>query len=148
MKKAMTLTYETGGNLYLNVTNRCPCACVFCIRKNDDGTEEVVHEWTSKNSAEEFQVEKGTYVIHEKEAPEGFIVAEDVEVVIDRSAREHEEPVVYKFTMVDRRDTDVPTGVEELRTPIVRTILVLVIAAGALTAAYFGIVHRRKKDKD
>ena len=37
MKKAMTLTYETGGNLYLNVTNQCPCACVFCIRKNDDG---------------------------------------------------------------------------------------------------------------
>ena len=33
----MTLTYETGGNLYLNVTNQCPCACVFCIRKNDDG---------------------------------------------------------------------------------------------------------------
>ena len=123
-------------------------AVLQLIRKNDDGTEEVVHEWTSKNSAEEFQVEKGTYVIHEKEAPEGFIVAEDVEVVIDRSAREHEEPVVYKFTMVDRRDTDVPTGVEELRTPIVRTILVLVIAAGALTAAYFGIVHRRKKDKD
>lgn len=37
MKKAMTLTYETGGNLYLNVTNQCPCACVFCIRRNDDG---------------------------------------------------------------------------------------------------------------
>ena len=37
MQKAMTLTYETGGNLYLNVTNQCPCACEFCIRKNDDG---------------------------------------------------------------------------------------------------------------
>ncbi len=37
MKKAMTLTYEVGENLYLNVTNRCPCACVFCIRRNDDG---------------------------------------------------------------------------------------------------------------
>ena len=37
MKKAMTLTYETGGNLYLNITNKCPCACVFCIRNNDDG---------------------------------------------------------------------------------------------------------------
>ena len=37
MKKAMTLTYETGGKLYLNITNRCPCACTFCIRKNDDG---------------------------------------------------------------------------------------------------------------
>jgi len=37
MKKAMTLTYETGGNLYLNITNKCPCNCIFCIRNNDDG---------------------------------------------------------------------------------------------------------------
>jgi TatD family-associated radical SAM protein len=37
MKKAMTLTYEVGKNLYVNVTNRCPCSCTFCIRKNDDG---------------------------------------------------------------------------------------------------------------
>ena len=37
MKKAMTLSYETGENLYLNITNQCPCACTFCIRKNDDG---------------------------------------------------------------------------------------------------------------
>ncbi|MBP0973825.1 MAG: radical SAM protein [Oscillospiraceae bacterium] len=37
MKKAMTLTYEVGHNLYINVTNRCSCACTFCIRKNDDG---------------------------------------------------------------------------------------------------------------
>ena len=37
MKRAMTLSYETGGELYLNITNRCPCACTFCIRKNDDG---------------------------------------------------------------------------------------------------------------
>lgn len=37
MKKAMTLTYEVGDNLYINITNRCPCNCIFCIRKNDDG---------------------------------------------------------------------------------------------------------------
>lgn len=37
MQKAMTLAYEVGENLYLNVTNKCPCACTFCIRKNDDG---------------------------------------------------------------------------------------------------------------
>ena len=37
MKKAMTLTYEVGNNLYLNITNQCSCNCVFCIRKNDDG---------------------------------------------------------------------------------------------------------------
>lgn len=37
MKKSMTLSYEVGNNLYLNITNQCPCRCVFCIRKNDDG---------------------------------------------------------------------------------------------------------------
>ncbi|MBQ8926763.1 MAG: radical SAM protein [Oscillospiraceae bacterium] len=33
----MTVTYEVGDNLYVNLTNRCPCACVFCIRTHDDG---------------------------------------------------------------------------------------------------------------
>lgn len=37
MAKAMTLTYEAGDNLYINVTNRCPCNCTFCIRHNGDG---------------------------------------------------------------------------------------------------------------
>lgn len=37
MKKAMTISYEVGKNLYLNFTNKCPCACTFCIRNNSDG---------------------------------------------------------------------------------------------------------------
>lgn len=37
MAKAMTVTYEAGENLYVNITNRCPCACTFCIRNNGDG---------------------------------------------------------------------------------------------------------------
>ena len=32
----MTITYEGKNSLYLNITNRCPCACVFCLRKNKD----------------------------------------------------------------------------------------------------------------
>lgn len=35
--KAMTISYEVGKNLYLNLTNQCPCACTFCIRNNGDG---------------------------------------------------------------------------------------------------------------
>lgn len=34
---AMTIAYEVGQNLYLNITNKCPCSCTFCIRKNADG---------------------------------------------------------------------------------------------------------------
>lgn len=37
MKKAMTVTYEVGNGLYINLTNRCTNRCEFCIRNNDDG---------------------------------------------------------------------------------------------------------------
>ena len=37
MQKAMTIAYAVGKNLYLNITNRCPCACTFCIRTMCDG---------------------------------------------------------------------------------------------------------------
>jgi len=29
-----TITYTVRTGLYLNITNRCPCACTFCIRNN------------------------------------------------------------------------------------------------------------------
>lgn len=33
----MTIVYRVGSGLYVNMTNRCPCACEFCIRKNGAG---------------------------------------------------------------------------------------------------------------
>lgn len=32
----MTITYETGSGLYVNMTNRCPNACTFCVRTTAD----------------------------------------------------------------------------------------------------------------
>ena len=29
-----TITYTVKDGLYLNITNRCPCSCTFCIRNN------------------------------------------------------------------------------------------------------------------
>ena len=37
MKKMMTISYEVGDKLYMNITNKCPCNCTFCIRNNADG---------------------------------------------------------------------------------------------------------------
>ncbi len=37
MKKSMTVTYEVGEGLYINMTNRCSNRCDFCIRNNGDG---------------------------------------------------------------------------------------------------------------
>ena len=33
----MTVTYEVGDGLYINLTNRCSNNCIFCIRNNGDG---------------------------------------------------------------------------------------------------------------
>ena len=32
----MTITYGGRNSIYVNMTNRCPCACVFCLRHNKD----------------------------------------------------------------------------------------------------------------
>ena len=35
--KGLTFVYAVHYNLYINLTNRCPCSCTFCIRHNGDG---------------------------------------------------------------------------------------------------------------
>lgn len=35
--KGTTFVYPVQDNLYINLTNRCPCRCTFCIRQNGDG---------------------------------------------------------------------------------------------------------------
>lgn len=32
----MTITYAGRNGIYVNLTNRCPCACTFCLRHHDD----------------------------------------------------------------------------------------------------------------
>ena len=39
MKKGMTIVYREYSGLYINLTNRCPCACTFCIRQRVSGAE-------------------------------------------------------------------------------------------------------------
>ena len=33
----MTITYQVKQSVYVNLTNRCPCACRFCLRNNGSG---------------------------------------------------------------------------------------------------------------
>lgn len=40
-------TYE--GSAYLNITNKCPCACIFCIRSNGDGLGSADTLWHKKD---------------------------------------------------------------------------------------------------
>lgn len=40
-------TYE--GSAYMNITNRCPCSCIFCIRSNGDGLGSAETLWHKKD---------------------------------------------------------------------------------------------------
>ena len=33
----MTITYQVKNAVYVNLTNRCPCSCTFCLRHNGPG---------------------------------------------------------------------------------------------------------------
>ncbi|MDR2359778.1 MAG: TIGR04100 family radical SAM protein [Oscillospiraceae bacterium] len=42
------IVYELGGNLYINLTNRCPCDCVFCVRNSGDGIGSADNLWLER----------------------------------------------------------------------------------------------------
>ncbi len=51
---SMTILYEVHDNLYVNLTNKCPCACTFCLRQTRDHMEDSDVLWLSREpSADE-----------------------------------------------------------------------------------------------
>lgn len=56
---AMEILYEVHDNLYVNLTNRCSCACTFCLRQDRDrmgesGSLWLDHEPTADEVIKEF----------------------------------------------------------------------------------------------
>ncbi len=45
MNKSMCIAYKVHNNLYINLTNRCSCACVFCLRQTMDKVGESDTLW-------------------------------------------------------------------------------------------------------
>ena len=41
----MTIFYKFEGKMYINITNGCPCHCVFCIRDNADSIRDNDSLW-------------------------------------------------------------------------------------------------------
>lgn len=53
MKKAMTILYEVHDNIYVNLTNKCPCSCVFCLRQTRNHMENSNELWLEHDVTEE-----------------------------------------------------------------------------------------------
>ncbi len=88
MTKAMNILYEIGDTLYVNLTNRCPCRCTFCIRDESDTVNGhdvlwLEHEPTAGEVISELrQLDLGRYSEHVfcgyGEPTEAFDVLKDV----------------------------------------------------------------------
>lgn len=58
----MTILYEVYDNLYVNLTNRCPCACTFCLRQTRDEMNHSGSLWLEREpSVEEVKKEFGKF---------------------------------------------------------------------------------------
>ncbi|MBQ8176849.1 MAG: TIGR04100 family radical SAM protein [Oscillospiraceae bacterium] len=58
----LTILYTVGDKLYVNLTNRCPCACTFCIRQNGDGAYGSDSLWLEREpTVDEVIAEFGKY---------------------------------------------------------------------------------------
>lgn len=44
----MVIAYPIKNGLYVNLTNRCPCACEFCLRKNGPGVQGSDSLWLER----------------------------------------------------------------------------------------------------
>ena len=54
----MVILYEVHNGLYVNMTNRCPCACTFCLRQEKDSMDSSGSLWLEREpTVEEIKAE-------------------------------------------------------------------------------------------
>lgn len=60
IERKMTILYEVHEGLYVNLTNRCPCACTFCLRQTMDRVGKSDSLWLVRDPTfEEVKAEFG-----------------------------------------------------------------------------------------
>lgn len=58
----MTILYTIGNSVYVNMTNKCPCACTFCVRQENDCVHGSENLWLDHDpSVEEIKAEFEKY---------------------------------------------------------------------------------------
>lgn len=55
----MEILYKVHDNLYVNLTNKCPCACTFCLRQSTDHVGESASLWLEREPS--FEEVKETF---------------------------------------------------------------------------------------
>ena len=53
MESIGTVLYDYGEGLYVNLTNKCPCRCSFCVREQMDGVGDADSLWLKREPTAE-----------------------------------------------------------------------------------------------
>lgn len=54
----MTILYKVHNNLYVNLTNKCPCSCTFCLRQTRDSMDDSGSLWLEREPSYEEVIEE------------------------------------------------------------------------------------------
>lgn len=54
----MNVLYAVKNGLYINLTNKCPCSCVFCLRQNGDGVYGSDSLWLEHDPEIDFVIDQ------------------------------------------------------------------------------------------
>lgn len=104
-----------------------------------DADGELVEEWVSGEEPHELTLPPGTYTLHEEAAPEGYLVASDVEFEVAEGVPVTQVEMVDDLTRVDAEKVDAATG-----EPLAGATMQVVDAEGAVVEEWVsdGEPHR------
>ena len=80
MRKSMTILYKVHNNLYVNLTNRCSCACTFCLRQTRDHMEESDSLWLEHEPTVEEVKEEISEVINKETVGQTEEISEEKKI--------------------------------------------------------------------
>jgi radical SAM enzyme (TIGR04100 family) len=52
------IVYTYGNNIYINLTNECPCQCIFCVRSRGNGIGSAENLWLEADPSPERIIEE------------------------------------------------------------------------------------------
>ena len=71
----MVILYEVHNNLYVNMTNQCPCSCVFCLRQTKQEMNHSGSLWLEREpTVEEVKQEFSKFLCHSVRTPFGWLI--------------------------------------------------------------------------
>ena len=117
-----------------------PLAGATFVLLNESGIEIMSAASDESGVARFSKIPNGQYVIRETQAPDGYVLMEDLSVKVDEAWTE-----AAHFTCVNEPTPDIQTGVDIEMTPMMQVGVGLIFASFVLFIAYVAVRRRKRR---